>query len=34
MPSLVDVADCYHTKIITTSEKAKMPGAEHIEFCP
>ncbi|AJA49501.1 carbon monoxide dehydrogenase 1 [Clostridium pasteurianum DSM 525 = ATCC 6013] len=34
MPSLVDVADCYHTKIITTSEKAKIPGAEHIEFYP
>jgi carbon-monoxide dehydrogenase catalytic subunit len=34
MPSLVDVADCYHTKLITTSEKAKIPGAEHIEFSP
>ena len=34
MPSLVDVANCYHTKVITTSEKAKIPGAEHIEFYP
>lgn len=34
MPSLTDVADCYHTKVITTSEKTKIPGAEHIEFCP
>ncbi|ADL12512.1 anaerobic carbon-monoxide dehydrogenase catalytic subunit [Acetohalobium arabaticum] len=34
MPSLTDVADCYHTKVITTSEKAKLPGAEHIEFDP
>ncbi|ADL52297.1 anaerobic carbon-monoxide dehydrogenase catalytic subunit [Clostridium cellulovorans] len=34
MPSLVDVADCYHTKVITTSEKARIPGAQHIEFQP
>ena len=32
MQSLPDVAQCYHTKIITTSPKAKMPGAIHIEF--
>ena len=30
--SLPDVAQCYHTKIITTSPKAKIPGAVHIEF--
>ncbi|MFC2062713.1 anaerobic carbon-monoxide dehydrogenase catalytic subunit [Chloroflexota bacterium] len=30
--SLPEVAQCYHTKIITTSPKAKMPGAVHIEF--
>jgi len=30
--SLPDVAQCYHTKIITTSPKAKIPGAMHIEF--
>jgi carbon-monoxide dehydrogenase catalytic subunit len=32
MQSVQDVANCYHTKIITTSPKAKIPGAEHIEF--
>jgi carbon-monoxide dehydrogenase catalytic subunit len=32
MQSLPDIAQCYHTKIITTSPKAKIPGAEHIEF--
>jgi len=32
MQSLPDIAQCYHTKIITTSPKAKMPGAIHIEF--
>ncbi len=30
--SLPDVAQCYHTKIITTSPKAKIAGAIHIEF--
>jgi carbon-monoxide dehydrogenase catalytic subunit len=32
MPSLVDVAGCYHSRIVTTSPKAKFTGAEHIEF--
>ncbi|TYP56644.1 anaerobic carbon-monoxide dehydrogenase catalytic subunit [Thermosediminibacter litoriperuensis] len=32
MPSLATVAKCYHTKLITTSPKAKIPGAIHIEF--
>ncbi|KJS16061.1 MAG: carbon monoxide dehydrogenase [Peptococcaceae bacterium BRH_c4b] len=32
MPSLPQVASCYHTKIISTSPKAKFPGAEHISF--
>ena len=32
MQSLTTVAECYHTKIITTSPKAKIPGAAHIEF--
>ncbi|MFC1914415.1 anaerobic carbon-monoxide dehydrogenase catalytic subunit [Chloroflexota bacterium] len=32
MESLPDIAQCYHTKIITTSPKAKMRGAIHIEF--
>ncbi|MFC2012331.1 anaerobic carbon-monoxide dehydrogenase catalytic subunit [Chloroflexota bacterium] len=32
MESLTDIAQCYHTKIITTSPKAKIKGALHIEF--
>lgn len=32
MPSLPDVAACFHTKVISTSPKAKFPGAMHIEF--
>jgi carbon-monoxide dehydrogenase catalytic subunit len=32
MQSLPEVAQCFHTKIITTMEKAKMPGAIHMEF--
>ncbi|MEW6662961.1 MAG: anaerobic carbon-monoxide dehydrogenase catalytic subunit [Bacillota bacterium] len=32
MPSLADVAACYHTKIITTLPTMKMPGAEHVPF--
>ena len=32
MPGIVQVADCYHTKIVTTSPKAHFAGAEHVEF--
>ncbi|MCX7805294.1 MAG: anaerobic carbon-monoxide dehydrogenase catalytic subunit [Planctomycetota bacterium] len=32
MPSLVEVAGCFHTRLISTSPKAKLPGAEHVEF--
>ncbi len=32
MPGLTGVAGCYHTKLVTTSPKAKFPGVEHIEF--
>ncbi len=32
MQSLAQVAKCYHTKLITTSPKAKIEGAMHIEF--
>lgn len=32
MASLPDVAKCYHTKIITTSPRARIPGATHVEF--
>jgi carbon-monoxide dehydrogenase catalytic subunit len=31
-PSLGAVAGCFHTKLISTSPKAKFPGATHIEF--
>jgi len=34
MPSLVQVADCYHTKFVSTSDKARFTGAEHVEFNP
>ena len=34
MPSLGKVASCYHTKMISTSDKAKFPGMEHHEFHP
>ena len=34
MQGLKTVADCYHTKLITTSDRAKIEGAEHIEFHP
>jgi len=33
-PSIVDTAKCYHTKIVSTSEKSKVPGATHLEFHP
>lgn len=32
MPGVSTVAKCFHTKLVTTSPKAKMPGVEHIEF--
>ena len=32
MPGLSKVAECFHTKLVTTSPKAKMPGFDHIEF--
>jgi len=32
MASLVEVSQCYHTKLITTSPKGRIPGATHIEF--
>ncbi len=32
MQGLKDVAECFHTKLITTSDRAKIDGATHIEF--
>ncbi|MGC8602286.1 MAG: anaerobic carbon-monoxide dehydrogenase catalytic subunit [Desulfomonilaceae bacterium] len=34
MPAISQVAACYHTKMISTSDKAKFPGMEHHEFSP
>ncbi|MHC4199786.1 MAG: anaerobic carbon-monoxide dehydrogenase catalytic subunit, partial [Planctomycetota bacterium] len=33
-PSLTDLQKCFHTRIVSTSSKAKFPGATHIEFEP
>jgi carbon-monoxide dehydrogenase catalytic subunit len=32
MPALGSLVNCFHTKLITTSPKCKIEGAEHIEF--
>ncbi|MFZ0961419.1 MAG: anaerobic carbon-monoxide dehydrogenase catalytic subunit, partial [Terriglobia bacterium] len=32
MPALSSLTGCFHTKLITTSPKNKMPGVEHIQF--
>ncbi len=32
MPSLVQIGNCYHTKMITTADKARFTGAEHVKF--
>lgn len=32
MPSVTTAAECFHTKIITTNEIAKFPGAAHLPF--
>jgi carbon-monoxide dehydrogenase catalytic subunit len=34
MPSLVQVAGCYHTKFIDTANKARFTGAIHFDFQP
>lgn len=34
MPAVTDVARCFHTQVISTSDKAKFPGAVHIPFDP
>ena len=33
-PSITQTAGCYHTKVVTTSAKAKVPGATYMEFRP
>jgi len=32
MPSMVSIGNCYHTKMVTTADKAKFTGAEHVKF--
>jgi len=34
MPAVVETAKCFHTKVISTFDKAKFPGVEHISFDP
>lgn len=34
MPALAGIASCYHSKMISTSDKARFPGMEHHEFHP
>ena len=34
MPALTETAKCFHTKIVSTSDKAKFPGATHVSFDP
>jgi carbon-monoxide dehydrogenase catalytic subunit len=34
MPSVPEVAACYHTRFFTTSPKAKFPKATHLAFTP
>jgi carbon-monoxide dehydrogenase catalytic subunit len=34
MQGLQGVAECFHTKLITTSDRAKIEGATHVEFHP
>ncbi len=32
MQGLTTLANCYHTKLVTTADKAKMPGVEHVSM--
>ncbi len=34
MPSVAETARCFHTKVISTFDKAKFPSVEHISFDP
>jgi carbon-monoxide dehydrogenase catalytic subunit len=34
MPSLGPIAKCFHTKMISTSDKARFPDMQHVEFHP
>jgi anaerobic carbon-monoxide dehydrogenase catalytic subunit len=32
LPGLIDIAKCFHTEVVTTSEKARFQGAKHVHF--
>ncbi len=34
MPAVTETAKCFHTRVVSTFDKAKFPGAEHISFDP
>lgn len=34
MPSVTDIAKCFHTEVISTADKARFPGATHVSFDP
>ena len=34
MPSVTEVAKCFHTQVISTFDKARFPGAIHVRFDP
>ena len=34
MPAVTRTAGCYHTKVVSSFDKARFPGAEHISFDP
>jgi carbon-monoxide dehydrogenase catalytic subunit len=34
MPAVTETAKCFHTQVISTFDKAKFPGAEHLSFDP
>lgn len=34
MPAVTETARCFHTKVVSTFDKARFPGAEHISFDP
>ncbi|WP_153114772.1 anaerobic carbon-monoxide dehydrogenase catalytic subunit [Rhodocyclus tenuis] len=31
-PGIMEVAKCFHTRVVTTSDSCRLPGAEHIAF--
>lgn len=34
MPSVTHVSKCFHTRVVSTADKAKFPGATHVSFDP